>query len=91
MGKAMEVTKLKTVWSEDPERCHSLYRMDGKTVRIRGVFGRHLIAEIFSFALLQWQIVAFTTEPVLEHTTEYIDQASAILLDEVRLILGDDL
>jgi len=86
----METIALKAIWDEDPERCYSLHRVDGKTIRIRGVFGRQFIAEIFSPALLKWELIAFTTEPVLEHTVECVNQATAALLDEVKLILGDD-
>ena len=48
----MEIKILKTVEHEDLERYYSLYRIDGKTIRIRGVCGWYLIAEIFSSVLL---------------------------------------
>ena len=81
---------LKEVWSEDPERCYSLHRIDGKTVRVRGIFGHHLIAEIFSPVLLQWQAISFTAEPVPEHTRHHVNEATEELLSEVKLILGHE-
>lgn len=86
----METIELKTVWSEVLERCYSLHRIHGKTIRIRGVFGRHLVAEIFSPTLLQWQLMAMTTERILEHSVECVNQATIELLDEIKLILGDN-
>jgi hypothetical protein len=81
-------TELKMVWSEDHERFYSLHRVAGKTVRIRGVFGRRLITEIFSPALSRWELMTMPVEPILNWTRELVDLETAALLSEVELILG---
>jgi len=83
-----ETIELKTAWSEDYERFYSLHRVAGKTIKIRGVFGRRLMAEIFSPALSKWEFMTMTVEPVPGWTQELVDLETAALLDEVRLILG---
>jgi hypothetical protein len=85
-----DTIELKTAWSEDYERFYSLHRVAGKTIRIRGVFGRRLIAEIFSPALSKWELMTMTVEPVPGWTQELVDLETAALLDEARLILGYD-
>lgn len=73
---------------EDFERCYNLHRVAGKMVRIRGVFGRRLIAEIFSPAL-RWELLTMPTVRVLGHIEKDFDQMAVIVLNEVKLILDD--
>ncbi|MGD8499549.1 MAG: hypothetical protein PVJ86_02815, partial [Phycisphaerales bacterium] len=63
-----------------------LYRINGKAVRIRGVFGHSLIAEIFS-TVLKWEPITLPKRVSRDpgsHTQRIVE-----LLNETKLILGD--
>jgi hypothetical protein len=84
----MEVKELKTAWDENLERCYALYRIDGKTIRIRWTSGERIIAEIFS-AYLRWEpITLLRIGP--ENPMDLNNPVIAELIGEVKLILGND-